>query len=1424
MRFPPHHNGRIARHVQWLAVAIPVACCACTDPEPNSADVAGTALFDSDPTSIDSSAVPDLPTLDVATKPEVAVAALDCPGDPGCACVAHAECQTGLCIDDPNNSSGKACARKCVDVCPIGYSCAPVTGSSGDISTICVPKFGHLCDPCAASKDCEALGLKDSACVDKAAAGKFCGIGCATQADCPGDYDCQSVATAEGGSLKQCVRNSSDCACSAAAAQKKLATACYTEFKDDGGKVVGKCAGVRTCEVAGLSACTAPAGQVEVCNGKDDDCDGLTDEGSCDDKKPCTDDSCDGAGGCSNVAKPSMACDADGSLCTEGDACVDGMCKAGKTKDCDDKNPCTADSCDAAKGCTQTADDGKPCDADGNLCTQGDICQGGTCKAGTAALCNDDNPCTTDGCDKKSGQCTASSQDDGVPCDDGTACTEKDVCKNSTCKGKAVACDDNNPCTLDVCNSKLGCQLNKLSGAPCDDDNLCTLGDQCSDGDCQAGKAKTCASLDACYVGKCSLVDGKCKITEAVFGTACDDGSACTSNDACASGNCAGAVKVCDDGNPCTDDGCTAKLGCITTAAIKACDDANACTGPDSCKGGACVGLATAGSVACDDANPCTGDSCDPKAGCVHSPVSGACDDGNSCTQGDICQAGACAPGTSTCACQADVDCVAQDDGDLCNGSLYCDKAKVPYLCKIKAATVVVCDASQNGPCLSTVCSPKSGACGKVAAVDGKACEADGTACTANDSCKQGACSAGSPLACDDSNPCTTDACDPKLGCVAVANSQNCDADGDACTVGDVCNGKLCLAGSKKVCDDGEVCTADSCLAANGKCVFAFKPQDGAACDADGSVCTEGDTCNGGLCLVGKAKLCNDGNLCSDDSCDAKLGCKAGANTKVCDDGNACTTSDVCGQLACAGQAVNAPVFCSDTNPCTSDSCDAKVGCLHAANKAQCDDGNPCTVGDICVSSACTAGTNTCGCESDSDCTPQEDGDLCNGTLFCDKGKLPYQCKVNPKSIVACDISKDSACLATACTAKTGACDKVAAANGKACDADGSVCTDSDVCKNGGCGPGASKACDDANVCTDDGCDAKLGCTQVPNAASCSDGNACTVGDKCAFGDCESKPAKCNDSNGCTDDGCDVKTGCKAVPNTAVCDDGSACTSGDVCATGTCSGGKIKCDDGNGCTDDSCDPTKGCVYLPNTVTCSDGNVCTVGDKCAATVCKGGALLDGDGDGFVAASCGGTDCNDGSAAINPGKNEACGNAVDDSCNGQTDENCGCVDGTEEVVVSVAAGTKTVCSYLWPLWGYLAVSRPASEFAVSGDKATVADSKTGLVWQRSPPTSGGVSNNGTYSFADAIKYCDGLTLGGQDDWRAPSRVELETIADWERSDPAVDFNVFVAPLTGTQAYWTRTAYQSSASGAWGVNFGNGDSGYFDFTNNNRVRCVR
>ena len=127
------------------------------------------------------------------------------------------------------------------------------------------------------------------------------------------------------------------------------------------------------------------------------------------------------------------------------------------------------------------------------------------------------------------------------------------------------------------------------------------------------------------------------------------------------------------------------------------------------------------------------------------------------------------------------------------------------------------------------------------------------------------------------------------------------------------------------------------------------------------------------------------------------------------------------------------------------------------------------------------------------------------------------------------------------------------------------------------------------HICTDDSCDSESGCSFVPNAAQCDDGNACTVNDGCAKGWCTGGgQLDCDDDNLCTNDACDLVDGCIHFDNVLACEDGNACTAGDMCAASICVGGApLDCDDDNVCTDDSCNPAIGCVNVANEAPCSD---------------------------------------------------------------------------------------------------------------------------------------------------------------------------------------------------------------------------------------------
>lgn len=149
-------------------------------------------------------------------------------------------------------------------------------------------------------------------------------------------------------------------------------------------------------------------------------------------------------------------------------------------------------------------------------------------------------------------------------------------------------------------------------------------------------------------------------------------------------------------------------------------------------------------------------------------------------------------------------------------------------------------------------------------------------------------------------------------------------SDDTACKIGACDPGGSCIPGSQKGCDDGNPCTDDTCDPATGGCIGT--PNDNNPC-SDNDVCTIGDHCSNGVCVGGSQHPnCDDGNICTDDSCDWVIGCN---HIPHCVDGNACTV-DVCDPTTAA--CSHNPVDCADSNPCTVDSCSNVSGCSHVVD------------------------------------------------------------------------------------------------------------------------------------------------------------------------------------------------------------------------------------------------------------------------------------------------------------------------------------------------------------------------------------------------------------------------------------------------------------------------------------------------------------
>ena len=499
------------------------------------------------------------------------------------------------------------------------------------------------------------------------------------------------------------------------------------------------------------------------------------------------------------------------------------------------------------------------------------------------------------------------------------------------------------------------------NGAPCDDGNACSLGDQCSVGGCTATAQVACDDGNPCTTDSCASQSGTCASIP-MDATPCDDGLACTLGDSCQNGKCSPGKSFC---------ACQGDSDCP--------DDDDVCNGKPYCdKGGLswqCKVKPGSAVVCLQSDGQCTTLQCQASSGqCLSTPKADGlpCNDGDPCSAGDACAAGQCKGPLDTCICKSQADCGALEDGDLCNGTLYCDLGD--HTCKVNPKTVVQCASGNDGTCLKNSCDPKIGKCALLPVKEGTPCD-DGNSCTAGDHCQAGWCAKAANVC-----KCTSDSeCSAKDDKDLCNGTLYCDKAVGACKVN-----PATVVSCPALAD--QPCLSNVCQKATGSCEAVALP-DGATCDADGNSCTTTDSCSKGACIA-------DENVCD---CQSTFDCKSK------EDGDLCN-----GQLYCdktvAKCKVNPAtvVFCpyAGDTACLKNTCDGSTGtCFYkpATEGQPCDaDGNPCSPDDSCVQGSCVADALTCDCQSNADCAAKEDGDLCNGSLFCDKGK----CVVNPATVV----------------------------------------------------------------------------------------------------------------------------------------------------------------------------------------------------------------------------------------------------------------------------------------------------------------------------------------------------------------------------------------------------------------------------------------
>lgn len=111
----------------------------------------------------------------------------------------------------------------------------------------------------------------------------------------------------------------------------------------------------------------------------------------------------------------------------------------------------------------------------------------------------------------------------------------------------------------------------------------------------------------------------------------------------------------------------------------------------------------------------------------------------------------------------------------------------------------------------------------------------------------------------------------------------------------------------------------------------------------------------------------------------------------------------------------------------------------------------------------------------------------------------------------------------------------------------------------------------------------------------------------------------------------------------------------------------------------------------------------------------------------------------------------------------------------------------------------------------NEGIVTDAKTGLQWEE--------KHHGPMSWYDADEYAINLRLGGFDDWRLPTRLELESLLDLDRHNPASDF-----PGMPPLWFWSSSSFANVSSYAWLVSFYDCNVLARYRTLDGFVRCVR
>lgn len=146
--------------------------------------------------------------------------------------------------------------------------------------------------------------------------------------------------------------------------------------------------------------------------------------------------------------------------------------------------------------------------------------------------------CTEELFDVRLEACVRHTLPDSTACNPNNACVRDSACQGGVCRGTPITCNDQNACTLDVCNPLDGCHF--LPAPPCPGDGRCQLGACDPQLGCLTRQAPdgTLCELDPTCDSARICIAGSCEERDPPDGFVCRKASPCQAEGRCQGSTC----------------------------------------------------------------------------------------------------------------------------------------------------------------------------------------------------------------------------------------------------------------------------------------------------------------------------------------------------------------------------------------------------------------------------------------------------------------------------------------------------------------------------------------------------------------------------------------------------------------------------------------------------------------------------------------------------------------------------------------------------------------------------------------------------------------------------------------------------------------------------------------------------------------------